>query len=167
MKPRRLCGFTALVLFGLTTSRLQAQSTKAEMFGTLRDPAGLPVSAAALELVNTGTQSKIMAESDANGGYHFFALTAGSYQISVVKAGFSTLRRDGIVIRVGEQLSVDLQLQVGDVSQSVVVTAAAPLLKSTRGTASFNMEQKKVVSLPLDGRNFVPLIARSPGVNLP
>lgn len=146
---------------------LEAQSTKAEIFGTVRDPAGLPVNGAAVELINAGTETKLAAESDSNGGYHFFALPAGSYRVSVVKAGFSTLRRDGLVIRVGEQVSVDLQLQVGDVSESVTVTAAAPLLSATRGTASFTVEQKKVVSLPLDGRNFVPLIALSPGVNLP
>ena len=83
------------------------------------------------------------------------------------KQGFATLHRDGIVIRVGDQISLDLELRVGDVSQSVEVTAAAPLLQSSRGTASFVVEQKKMVSLPLDGRNFVPLIALSPGVNLP
>ncbi len=71
------------------------------------------------------------------------------------------------MVRVGEQVSLDLQLQVGDVSNTVVVTAAAPLLRAIRGTASFTVEQKRIVSLPLDGRNFVPLIALSPGVNLP
>lgn len=133
----------------------------------IRDPNGLPISGAAVELTNTGTDVKLAAESATDGTYRFFALTAGIYQISVAKSGFTTLRRDGIGIRVGDQISLDLELKVGDISQSIDVTAAAPLLQSTRGTASFVVEQKKVVTLPLDGRNFVPLIALSPGVNLP
>ena len=159
--------FAALVLAVLAFSPLRAQSTKAELFGTIRDPGGLPVNAAAVELINTGTDTKLSTEADTTGAYHFFALPAGSYRINVVKDGFATLRRDGIVVRVGDQTSLDLELKVGDVSQSVEVTAAAPLLQSTRGTASFVVEQKRVVALPLDGRNFVPLLALSPGVNLP
>ena len=72
-----------------------------------------------------------------------------------------------MALRVGDRLSLDLDLKIGDVSQAVEVTAAAPLLQSNRGTASFVVEQKKIVTLPLDGRNFVPLIALAPGVNLP
>lgn len=144
-----------------------AQSTKAELFGAVRDPRSMPVHGAAVDLVNTSTGAKLSVTSDVNGGYHFFALRAGTYSIAVAKEGFARLRRDGIVVRVGDQVSIDLGLRVGDLTQSIEVTAAAPLLQSTRGTASYVVEQKKVVSLPLDGRNFVPLIALSPGVNLP
>lgn len=146
---------------------LYGQSTKAELFGIVRDAAGLPVNGAAVDLVNTGTEGKLAVQSGTGGNYHFFAVSAGTYRIAVVKEGFATLNRDGIAIRVGDQISLDLELRVGEVSQSVQVTAAAPLLQSSRGTASFVVEQKKVVALPLDGRNFVPLIALSPGVNLP
>src|SRR5204862_7295333 len=64
-------------------------------------------------------------------------------------------------------ISLDLPLQIGGVTESVNVTAAAPLLQSNRGTVSFVVEQQKLVTLPLDGRNFIPLIALSPGVMLP
>ena len=158
--------FVALLLLAVS-SPIQAQSTKAELFGVVRDAAGLPAEGATVELINTGTDTKLSVQSGADAAYHFFALAAGSYQIVLTKSGFATLRRDGVVIRVGDQISLDLELKVGDVSQSVNVTAAAPLLQSSRGTASFVVEQKKIVSLPLDGRNFVPLLALSPGVNLP
>ncbi len=158
---------SAIFLLALSEVAVQAQSTKAELFGTLRDPAGLPVEGATVDLINTRTEAKLSGQSDTDGAYHFFALPAGSYQIGVVKSGFATLRRDGIVVRVGDQIGIDLELRVGNASESVEVTAAAPLLQSSRGTASFVVEQKKIVALPLDGRNFVPLIALSPGVNLP
>ncbi len=146
---------------------LYGQSTKAELFGVLRDASGLPIEDAAVVLTNTVAGTKMAGRTDAEGGYHFFALSAGNYRISAAKAGFRTLERSGIVLRVGDQVALDLKLEVGDVSQALVVTAAAPLLRSTRGTTSFVVEEKNVVSLPLDGRNFVPLIALSPGVNLP
>lgn len=149
------------------TLPLCAQSTKAELFGIIRDPGSLPVRDANLELIHAGTGVKATAVSDANGGYHFFALPAGTYRLAIARPGFAGLQRDGISLAVGDRISLDLALSVGDVTQSVEVTAATPLLRSSRGTASFVVEQKKVVSLPLDGRNFVPLIALSPGVNLP
>src|SRR5262249_11084733 len=81
--------------------------------------------------------------------------------------GFTTLRRDGVVLRVGDQVSLDLPLQIGGVTETVNVTEAAPLLQSNRGTVGFVAEQQKVVTLPLDGRKLVPVIALSPGVMLP
>ena len=166
MKPAGHHRIAALLLLALPTI-LQAQSTKAELFGTICDPGSLPVSHAMVDLTNTGTDAKRSVQSDMHGAYHFFALSAGSYQISVEKDGFATLRRSGIVVRVGDRLDIDLELRVGDISQSVEVTAAAPLLQSSRGTASIVIDQRRIVALPLDGRNFVPLIALSPGVNLP
>src|SRR5688572_29741036 len=166
MRPHSWHHFAAfsLLVFAFTLYR---QSTKAELIAIARDPTSLPASAAAVDIVNTGTEAKLTAQCGTDGNYHFLALPAGTYRLDIVKQGFATLHRDGIVVRVGDQISLDLELRVGDVSQSVEVTAAAPLLQSSRGTASFVVEQKKVVSLPLDGRNFIPLIALSPGVNLP
>src|SRR5215510_16050747 len=124
--------FTVLLLLALYPS-IQAQSTKAELFGVVRDPAGLPAEGATVELINTATDAKLSAQSGADGGYHFFGLVAGSYQIILVKAGFATLHRYGVIVRVGDRIGIDLELRVGDVSQSVEVTAAAPLLQSSRG----------------------------------
>lgn len=146
---------------------LYSQSTKAELYGTVRDPGGLAVADAQVELTNTALDTKLTTETGMEGGYRFLALPAGSYKLSVSKSGFSTLIRDGILLQVGQQVSLDLSLTIGEVSDSIEVTAAAPLLQSTRGTVSFTVDQKKIVTLPLDGRNFVPLLALSPGVNLP
>jgi hypothetical protein len=155
-----------LLLLSLIPSLL-AQSTKAELFGTVRDPGRLPVTGAAIELTSTDTQVTWSAMSDGGGNFRFSALSAGNYQVSAAKTGFATLRRSGIVLRVGDQIALDLDLALGDVTQSIDVVASVPLLQASRGTSSFVVEQKRMVNLPLDGRNFVPLIALSPGVNLP
>lgn len=154
------------VFLFLASQQAHAQSTKAELFGTVRDPGGLPV-AARLELTNTSTGAASVASSTLDGRYQFLGLPAGSYRLSAAREGFTTLRREGIVLRLSDRSEVDLTLQVGNAGQTVEVTAQAPLLQSGRGTLSFVVEQKKLVTLPLDGRNFVPLIALSPGVTLP
>jgi len=65
--------------------------------------------------------------SDEGGAYQFLALPAGSYRLAVSKDGFAALKRDGIILRVGDRLEVNLD-RAGDASQIVEVTAAAPLL---------------------------------------
>src|SRR5678815_191692 len=126
MSLHHRCGFSAFLWLLLALSTLHAQSTKVELFGVVRDPGGLPVSGATVELINMGTGNKLSATSDLSGAYHFSALPAGSYRIDITKDGFSALRRDGIVVRVGDRIPLDLDLAVGDVSQSVEITAAAP-----------------------------------------
>ena len=164
--PRSHLASSFLLTFFVAAS-IQAQSTKAELFGVIRDPGGLPVSRAAVELLNADTQVLLPGESDESGSFHFSGLTAGNYEVTVSKTGFSKLVRRGIALRIGDRIDLDLALAIGNASESIEVTAAAPLLQATRGTASFLVEQKRIVNLPLDGRNFVPLIALSPGVNLP
>jgi hypothetical protein len=167
MSSLRKFTFTAFSLAFYFGTAASAQSTKAELFGAVHDPGNLPVSGAAVELLNVDTQVKLSLESDEAGSFHFSALPAGTFELTASKPGFANLRRLGILLRVGDRISVDLDLKIGNATESVEVTAAAPLLQSTRGTASFVVEQKRIVNLPLDGRNFVPLIALSPGVSLP
>jgi hypothetical protein len=144
-----------------------AQSTKVELSGIVRDPSGLTMAGAGVRLMNTSTDAEQFTTTGADGRYHFFALLPGTYAISVSKAGFAGLRRDGVALRIGDQITLDMTLPLGGVTETVNVTAAAPLLQASRGTVSFVVEQQKVVTLPLDGRNFIPLIALSPGVMLP
>ena len=144
-----------------------AQSTKAELSGSVRDTSGGLIASARVAAANVSTGSVTAVETDGEGWYRFFGLTPGTYRLSAAAAGFAPLRREGVVLRVGDRVEVNLELAVGDASQEIEVTAAAGLLQTGRGTVSFLVDEKKVVNLPLDGRNFVPLIALSPGVNLP
>ncbi len=149
------------------TSHSYGQAGKAELFGVVLDASGLPVPQASVELEEQATQVRQDSTTSAQGEYHFFGLPPGNYRISAQKDGFRTYRRDGLQLRVADRVSLDIQLELGDVVESVEVTAAAPLLQTNTGTVSLVVEQKKVVTLPLDGRNFIPLLALSPGVALP
>jgi hypothetical protein len=144
-----------------------AQSTRAELFGTVYDPSQIPASNAVVGATNLLTGIAFTSRTGLDGKYQFLALPAGDYRLRVARDGFAPLTRNGVSLRSGERTGIDFYLQIGDASQSVQVTAAAPLLQSNRGTVSFVVDQRNVETLPLDGRNFVPLIALSPGVNLP
>src|SRR5260370_36500675 len=154
----RIGRHTAILGILLTATPLFAQSGRAELFGTVRDASNLPVSDVTVEARDQSTGAVSRSTTSGAGEFHFFALPPGNYALAAWKPGFSTLRRSGIELRVADRISFDLQLQVGEISQSVDVQAAAPLLQTTSGTESFVVDAEKVVTLPLDGRNFVPLI---------
>ena len=133
------------------------------MTGVVRDPAGLPLEGARVEVVGLGTSQR----TGADGVYQFLDLPAGEYRVEISREGFRTLRREGLAVRAGERVVMDFELGLGEGSERMEVTGAPPLLQAARGAVGFAVEQRKVVSFPLDGRNFVPLMALSPGVSLP
>ena len=138
-----------------------------ELFGAVQDPAGLGVSAAKVSAVEQSTGAAFQTETKQAGEYHLLGLPAGQFLITVEKAGFRTYRRSGISLGLGGRVQTNFRLELGQPTESVDVTAVAPLLHTSGGEVSFNVDEKKVSTLPLDGRNFIPLIALSPGVALP
>ncbi len=144
-----------------------AQAGRAELFGTIQDPAGLAVPKAAITAEDQATMARYSGVSDEAGEYHLLGLPAGSYTLTVERPGFRLLRQTGITLRLGGRTQLDVKLEVGQPSQSVEVTAAASLLQTASGEVSLNVDEKKITALPLDGRNFIPLVTLSPGVALP
>ncbi len=156
-----------LVSLLVFASAASGQAGKAELFGTIRDPSGLPVAKAGVNAEEQATKVRFPALSDDRGTYHLLGLPAGQYRLTVEKPGFRTHRQSGIALRLAERTALDVALEVGPQTQSVEVTAAAPLLETATGQVSYTVDRTKVAAMPLDGRNFIPLIALSPGVALP
>src|SRR5579864_3712640 len=149
---RQIGALVAVVAF--LAGMVYGQVGRAELFGTVRDPAGLAVSGAVVEAVEQGTGLSARAVTPEAGQFHFFALPPGNYVLTVAKVRFTTLRRSGVLLRVADRVSLDLELQLGEVSESVEVKAAAPMLQNSE---AFVAGETLVGTLPLDGRNFVPL----------
>jgi hypothetical protein len=143
------------------------QAGRAELFGTIQDPAGLAVAKAKVDIEDQATMVRYSGVSDERGEYHFLGLAAGQYVLTVEQPGFRTYRQSGITLRLGDRTRLDVKLDIGQASQTIEVTAAAPLLQTGSGEVSLNVEENKIVSLPLDGRNFIPLLTLAPGVALP
>ena len=162
-RARRLALFPLI----LAPTLCHAQAGRAELLGVIRDPSNLPVSSARVGAEDQATMVRYSALSDERGEYHILGLPAGQYVLTVQKPGFRTYRQSGMVLRLAGQTSLDVTLEVGQPSESIDVTAAAPLLQTTSGELGLNVDQEKISGLPLDGRNFIPLVTLSPGVALP
>jgi Carboxypeptidase regulatory-like domain len=143
------------------------QGGKAELSGTIRDASGLPIPDAAVEADEPATNASFSATSSDSGEYHLLGLPAGDYVLIVEHSGFRTHRQSGITLRIADHATANVELEVGQASQTVEVSVASPLLQTATGEVSFSMDQAKIATLPLDGRNFIPLVALSPGVALP
>ncbi|MCL4401404.1 MAG: TonB-dependent receptor, partial [Acidobacteria bacterium] len=165
MPLRRVCRPLVLLLLGIQIGF--GQPGTAELSGTMRDPLGLPLPEAVIEVRNVATGLSYKTASDPVGRYHFLGLPPGIYDIQGSKENFQTLRRSGLPLRMGDRVLMDLPLELGEVSLMVEVRADAPLLQGNGGATGFIVEREQVANVPLDGRNFIPLLALLPGVSLP
>src|SRR5258708_2624576 len=143
------------------------QAGRAELFGTIQDSSSLAVSKAKVDAEDQATMVRYSSISNERGEYHILGLPAGQYVLTVELPGFRMYPQSGVTLRLADRVALDVKLEVGQVSQSVDVTAAAVLLQTASGEVSLNVEEKKISALPLDGRNFIPLLTLSPGVALP
>lgn len=131
---------------------LWAQSTAA-LVGTVTDSTGGAVPNATIKITNTRTGLSLSRATEATGNYTFTLLPVGEYRLEVEAQGFQRHVRQGIVLAVNERPTIDVVLAVGTVSEAVTVTGAAPLLETQSGTLKGLVDQERIVSLPLNGRN--------------
>ncbi len=154
-------------LFLATAAACFGQAGKAELFGEIQDPSGLSVTGAGVTVTEQSTGTKTEVVSDSRGDYHFLGLAPGQYAISARKDGFRDYAQNGITLRIGDRINLTLKMEPGQASQSINVNAEASLLETATGSVNFHVSQSETETLPLDGRNFIPLVALSPGVALP
>ena len=143
------------------------QAGKAELSGTIQDPKGLAVTQAKVTSEEQATSARFDAITDDRGEYHLLGLAAGRYVLTVEEPGFRPYMQEGLTLRIGDQIRLDVKLALGPASESVDVKAQASLLETASGSVSYHVSQPQLETLPLDGRNFIPLVALSPGVALP
>ncbi len=162
----------ALLLFVLAIRLLgpgkaHAQVSGATVSGTVTDPSGSAVPKAQITIKDVATGVTRVLVSDNAGFYSAPNLLPGSYEISVTAPGFSTQRRTGLMLTVGAQQTVDISMQLGQVSQTVEVTTETPTVELTSSELSATVDATTVRELPLNGRSWVDLGSLQPGVNQP
>ncbi len=160
-------GRLALAAFWLAigAASLYAQDT-ATINGSVTDSTGAAVPGAQVTLVNAATSFTRTVETDAGGRYVASSIPTGEYTITAVKQGFETLKRSGVRLNAATTLGVDLQLIVGSESQSVLVTASAPLLQSQTATVSNLVDSRQMLALPMATRDFTDLVLLTPGAHV-
>ncbi len=156
------------VLLGLgLTSGTGFGQIAAELRGRAFDPAGAAVPGVQLELTETATNLHLKTVTTSRGDYLFLNLRPGSYTVDATALGFNPLRRQGIVVILGQTVTLDLKLPIGGARETVVVTDDAPLLQAQTSNIQTNIPGSTVLAMPLNSRNFIQLATLAPGVELP
>jgi hypothetical protein len=146
-------------------ARLVAQRDLGTITGSITDPQGRAVANARVTILETATGLSYSVVSNETGDFVRPLLKPGTYTVTVESAGFRKAEQKNVLITAGERVGVNISLQLGDVSQTVEVAAAAPLLQTESSAQGANINMDAVHQLPLGGqRTFTYLARLSPGV---
>jgi Carboxypeptidase regulatory-like domain/TonB dependent receptor len=153
-------------VFTLWHSQLvTAQLTTGGIVGTVTDATGSRVPGVTVTATEVATDTATAVTSDASGSYSITPLKIGSYTVTFEKTGFQRVIQKNVTLDIGEVVKVDSALTVGAVTQTVEVTGAPPLLEEETSSLGTIETEKRIVELPLNGRNFFKLAFLGPGAN--
>ena len=153
------CGLTLLV-----PAHLRAQVAGATLSGTVTDTSGAVIPAAQVTVKNVGTGISAEVPANADGFYSVPNLLPGSYEVTATASGFATEVQSGVTLTVGAQQVLNFTLKVGQTTEKVEVTGAAPTVQLASSSISAVVGSTTVVELPLNGRSWTDLAALQPGV---
>lgn len=157
--------FTVLTIIALAcASILYSQTSTGTIVGTVTDRSGAVIANARVIVTNTQTNARVEVITNAEGGYTAPLLPPGAYSVAVSSPGFRSVEQTGIQLRVQQQARVDLVLQVGEVTESISVTADAAIVEATTSSVSKAVNNKTISELPLNTRNVYSLVNLTPGV---
>lgn len=161
-----VCLTAAVLIVFLQASAARPQAAKSELVGEVRDRNGALVPNAKISLtdISTGQSSAKLA---ADGTFIITNLKPGVYNVAVEADGFKQSLREGVRLTIGERVRLDIQLEPGTISETVIVSQDAPLLRTESGSLGQVVSNRKIVELPLNGRNFLSLVSLSAGVAQP
>jgi hypothetical protein len=152
----------AIALLALV-SLAAAQGTSGTIAGVVSDQAGAVIPNVRLIIVNEGTGFTREAVSNNLGQYVAYSMPPGVYRITVEHPGFQKLVRSGVELTAADAITVDLRLAIGDVQQTVEVSAAPPLLQSQTAMVSSLVSNEQMIEMPLKSRTFTSLVLLGPG----
>ena len=162
MRVSRPCFVLALAF--VFVPMILGQTVSTEILGLVSDPTGAVIPGATVTVRRVATGDVRTAMTNETGNYIFPLLEIGEYEVTCSATGFKTELRRGIVLQLNQKARLDFKLQVGNQVETVEVRAAAPLLRTEDATLGSVIEQKRMVELPLNGRNFGQLATLMPGV---
>jgi len=159
----KMLRFTLVILF-IVSSDAFAQTTSTAILGTVLDSSGASIADAQITITNAGTGQSRKTTTNESGYYNVPALDPGTYNIAVQKPGFRQQIRSSVGLQVNQKLTLDFSLGVGDVNETVLVQAEAPVVDTASASLGTVVSEQKIVDLPLNGRNYAQLAYMIPGV---
>jgi hypothetical protein len=142
----------------------RAQVDTGSILGTIHDSTGAPVPSASVTATETKTNASTVVTSNNSGDYIITPLKIGTYTVSVDVAGFKKETRSNIALRVQDRLRIDFKLEVGSVTETVMVSGEAPLVQTETSSMGEVIDSKQIMALPLNGRNYLDLATLTVGV---
>ena len=159
----KLFCLTVAILLLLTSSAF-SQAVNGTLLGTITDASGAAVPAAKVTITETNTGVSRSSQTNESGNYVFPDVPPGTYTVVVELQGFKKSSRPGVELTINSSPRVDLVLQPGNVTESIEVTAATPLLQTDRADTGVQMNAVQTANLPLGtGRNYQNLLNLVPG----
>jgi len=150
------------LLLGLISAGWLSASPVGSIAGSVRDVSGAFVPGVKVTLTNTATNAKLETTTDANGEFQFPQLAPSTYSLVVEAKGFKRALTTALV-QVDQITHAEFNMEVGDVSQSVQVEAAAPLLETDKSTLSSVVDSRTIANMPLNARQYLDLALLTPG----
>jgi len=141
-----------------------AQNIMATLRGRVSDEQGGSLEGAAVTARSTATNASRTMVAGSSGQYFIPNLPAGAYELRASLPGFSETRMAGLVLRVGQETTVDVTLKVGGITEELLVAGAQPLLETTRNTIGTIIDKDQIDRLPVIDRDFASLALLAPGV---
>ncbi|HEU0119269.1 MAG TPA: TonB-dependent receptor [Bryobacteraceae bacterium] len=158
---------TGFVLSSLLMgSALLSQTLDTGILGTVTDPTGAAIATAAVTITQAGTGIRRALQTSADGKYDARYLVPGEYTVEVQATGFRAAVARNLTLQINQQARLDVTLQIGDVRQSVEVSAETQLLQTENGTLGEVVGRERIVNLPINGRTFTQLATLTPGVRV-
>src|SRR5688572_25921127 len=165
MKRSRL--IAAIIFTSLLTPAWALAQASGQINGAVTDASGAFLPGVTIEATNAATGAVRTAVTGTDGLYTIPLLPPGNYTVKATLQGFRVSQRDGVRVTVTETARVAFQLEVGQVSETITVTAEATLVETSNATHGIVIDEQKIVELPLNGRNFTQLGTLIPGVVAP
>jgi hypothetical protein len=156
-------GLVALMLLVLSTP-LFAQQGTSQIGGKVTDEQGAVLPGVAIVVTNEDTGIVRELQSSAEGTYLVSQMMPGRYKVVATLAGFRTFERSGLILQVGNTMTVNLSMKVGGVEESVTVTGQSPLVDTTTALVGGNVGTAELSELPAMNRNYFSAVALLPGV---
>jgi hypothetical protein len=155
-------------LFALALTALipaYAQQGRGIILGTVSDSTNSVIAGAKVSVVDVDTNNTVVTETNKDGYYTTPPLVVGKYRVTVEHAGFKKAVRSGIVLQVDDKAELNIQMDLGSATESVIVTADAPMINTENGSLGQVIENAFVSDLPLDGGNALALVLLAPDVH--
>ncbi len=156
--------FLGILVAAILASISNAQTVAGTIAGLVTDPSGAAIAGASVVVTDIDRNVNIRSTSNETGFYLVTPVPPGRYRVRAEKAGFRSFVIESLPIATQQKATINVALQVGALTESVTITGGAQLIDTTSATLSGVVENKRIIDLPLNGRNVYSLAALTPGV---